>query len=90
MKKYRSWGITVLDGLYNAMDWECECGWKIWGPASQIARHVIGFNHEVVKIGRGGAIVFQCPKCQSIFWIHMSAENLEFYQEHCPDWPKET
>lgn len=88
-----SWGITVLNGLYHAMGWACECGWSAYGKRPrEIGPCIVGFNTEALKQDSSlivGVAILECPECHNRFYFHIDHGLVRFWSRYCPDWPKD-
>ncbi len=90
MTVFRSWGKLWDPMMQHAVDYDCECGWKMFGVYYE---HIVGFEQAVhgytEKTNALGTMVVECPRCFSFLYFHPVREQLENLQKLCPNWPKD-
>lgn len=80
----RSWGVFYDSSIPHSNGWRCESDDCSFG---------LVLTHDAWKdlVGiREDKMIFRCPQCFSLFWVHLSRQSfLEYAQRWCPNFPKE-
>jgi len=84
MQDPKSWGVTYSQSIPHSNGWRCESstGCDFFLPKGA------GTWKNLVGI-REGKLIFKCPVCFELFWVHLSREAfIEYAKKWSPDFPK--
>lgn len=89
----KSWGVPYTPAIRHSIDFCClECDWSYSFHRHNRYNQIIGFSKNVpptiTQIRMAGGIIIECPKCFSIFWIHLQEEMAERAVRNCENWPR--
>ncbi len=92
--EFKTWGTTFSSDMHHGVDHECSCGADL--PFNLQARIplLVGFTTEGARPetsesnARVGIAIFECHKCFSKFWFHLTPDVARFFRERAPHWGK--
>ena len=87
-KHLEEWGEKYNPGIQRAGNWDCPaCGkFAIFARTLEEAdakiKFAVGYSKNVPNtngVCKCGGLIFRCPECCNLFWIHVSESLLEDY-----------